>query len=101
MDMKKLALLSVALLVLTAHARGDVDKEETKKLQGTWVLESGEKDGQKLPDDVVKKGKITWKGQDVMVETPHQSKEPIKGTIITLDANKKPKEMSWKRSSGP
>ena len=45
----------------------------------------------------VGKGKITWKGKEVVTETPHQSKEPIKATV-TIPA---PKSMDFTRANGP
>jgi hypothetical protein len=38
------------------------------------VLVSGEKDGEKVADENVRKSKITWKGAGVALLTPHQSK---------------------------
>lgn len=96
-----LTLLLAAGLLLGADAKDDAAKKELKKLEGTWILESGEKDGTKLTDDVVKKSKIIWKGGDVTIESPHQSKEPMKSSIVAIDPAKKPGEMEWKRSVGP
>src|SRR5262245_29934184 len=99
--MHKYALLvGVAVLLVAADAKDDEVKKELKKFEGNWVLVSGEQDGEKIADEHVKKSKITWKDKDVVAETPHQSKDPIKGSI-TIDPNKKPKEMDWVRSAGP
>ena len=63
-----------------AQAKADDAAADLKKLEGTWVLVSGKKDGQALPGETVSKSRIVWKGKDVVVETPHQSKDPIKAT---------------------
>jgi uncharacterized protein (TIGR03067 family) len=100
--MGRYALMAgVVLFLCGADAKEDVAKDELKKFQGMWVMESGEKDGKKLAAEHVKKSKITWKDKECTVETPHQSKETIKGVITKLDPGKKPNEMSWKRSAGP
>jgi len=98
--MRHLLLLATVGLLVAADAKDDMTKKELDKFQGTWVLVSGEKDGQKIADDDVKKSKLTWKGKECAVETPHQSKETIKATA-KLDPSKSPKEMDWERSAGP
>jgi uncharacterized protein (TIGR03067 family) len=95
----RVTLLLLVGLVWAGDAKDDEAKKELKKFEGTWVLESGEKEGKKLPPEEVKKGKIVWKGAEVIVESPHQSKEPIKATTIHIDPVKK--EMDWKRANGP
>ncbi|MBY0526435.1 MAG: TIGR03067 domain-containing protein [Gemmataceae bacterium] len=92
--------LFVAGMTIAADAKDD-EAKELKRFAGTWTLVSGEKDGQKLADEHVKKSKITWKGKEVIVESPHQSKEPIKATMTRVDASKKPAEMDWERATGP
>lgn len=98
MHVRLFALLAV-LFLLAADAKDDADKE-MKKFEGNWVMTAGERDGQKLADEHVKASKIGWKGKEVTVVTPHQSKEPIKGAC-TIDPTKSPKEMDWVRSAGP
>jgi uncharacterized protein (TIGR03067 family) len=97
---KRALLIVVAGLLVAADAKDDAVKNETKKFQGTWVLVSGERDGEKVRDEDVKKSKITWTGNECVVETPHQSDKAIKGTA-RLDPSKKPREMDWERSAGP
>ncbi len=101
--MHRYAVAAVALLaagLLLAADKDEDAKKDLKKLEGTWVMVSGEKDGEKVADENVKASKITWKGAEATIETPHQSKEPFKATT-TLDPTKKPKEMDWVRSTGP
>jgi uncharacterized protein (TIGR03067 family) len=88
------------LLLCGADAKDDAVSKELKQFVGDWVMVSGEREGQKLPDEQVKASKITWKDKDVVVVTPHQSKDPIKGTT-TVDPTKSPKQMDWVRSAGP
>ena len=80
----RVLLIPVAFLLLGADAKEEQTLKELKKLEGTWVLVSGERDGTKLSDEHVKTSKITWKGKDCVVESPHQSKEPIKALINGL-----------------
>jgi uncharacterized protein (TIGR03067 family) len=99
--MHKHALLVLVVgLLVAAEAKDDQAKKEFKKFAGTWVMVTGEKDGEKIPAEHVKKSKLTWKDKECLVVTPHQSKETIKGTT-TLDPSKQPKEMDWVRSAGP
>lgn len=98
----RITLIAIAAgLLLGADVKDDEAKKDLKKFEGTWMLVSGEKDGEKVADEHVKKSKITWKGSDCVLATPHQSKEPIKATIVVVNPTRKPKEMTWKRSAGP
>jgi uncharacterized protein (TIGR03067 family) len=100
MRLRGLLALAVGVL-LAADAKDEDFQKELKKLEGTWVLISGEVDGKKVSDEHVKKSKITFKGTAVAVDTPHQSSETIKSTITKLDATKTPHEMHWTREVGP
>ncbi|MEO8506008.1 MAG: TIGR03067 domain-containing protein [Betaproteobacteria bacterium] len=92
-------LLLAASGLAVAQGRSDDAAGELKKREGTWVLVSGKKDGQPIAADSVGKSRIVWKGQDVVVETPHQAKEPIK-TSATLAAGGRG-TMDWSRANGP
>jgi uncharacterized protein (TIGR03067 family) len=94
------ATLLAALAAALVAAEDDGAKKELKKFEGTWVMVSGEKEGKKVAPEHVKKSKITWKGPEVHVLTPHQSRAPIKGTC-TVDPSKRPRHMDWVRSEGP
>jgi uncharacterized protein (TIGR03067 family) len=100
--MRLRGLLALAVVVLVAaDAKDDDAKKELKKLEGKWVMVSGEMDGKKVLDEHVKKSKITYTGATVAVETPHQSSETIKATIKKVDTTKTPHEMHWARDNGP
>jgi uncharacterized protein (TIGR03067 family) len=73
---------------------------DLKKLEGTWVLVSGKRDGQALPAEHVSKSRIVWKGKDVVVETPHQAKDPIKA-VVTPGAAGAVRTLDWTRANGP
>jgi len=73
---------------------------DLKKLQGTWVLVSGKVDGQPVAAEHVSKSRIVWKGKDVVVETPHQSKDPIKA-VAKLGAAGGVRTLDWTRANGP
>jgi len=94
-------LIPAALLLVAANAVDELDGKDLKKLEGTWVMVSGERDGGKIAEEHVKKNKITWKGKDIVLESPHQTKETIKATLTRLDPTKKPAEMEWTRATGP
>ena len=95
-----LPLLFVAVAgTAFAQAKADDAAADLKKLEGTWVLVSGKKDGQALAGETVSKSRIVWKGKDVVVETPHQSKDPIKATATVSGGATK--SMDWTRANGP
>lgn len=94
-------LLGACGSLMAADSPEDEAKTELQKFQGTWVLVSGEIDGKKVAEEHVKQSKITFDGNKMMVDTPHQSKETIVATITKLDPTKTPKEMHWVRTTGP
>jgi uncharacterized protein (TIGR03067 family) len=95
-----LLFAAAAVLLVAAEAREDEAGKELQKFQGTWAMVSGEKDGEKVADEHVKKSKMTWKGKQVSLLTPHQSKEVIRAET-TVDPSKSPKQMDWVRSTEP
>ena len=94
-----LLLTSVALLA-AADAPNQDAKKELQKFQGTWVLVTGEKDGEKLKDEDVRQSKMTWEEARVTLRTPHQSKDAIRADV-TLDPSKTPRQMDWVRRTEP
>ena len=101
MHVRNLLPLLFAAVAGTAFAQAKVDDAaaDLKKFEGTWVLVSGKKDGQALAGETVSRSRIVWKGKDVVVETPHQSKDPIKATATVSGGATK--SMDWTRANGP
>lgn len=100
MQFRKIAALSLFAATAVAFAQGKDDPAEIKKFEGAWVLVSGKKDGQPLSPDIVSKSKVVWTGKDVVIDSPHQSKEPIKAKS-TWGVSGNTKTMDWVRSVGP
>jgi uncharacterized protein (TIGR03067 family) len=101
-------LTAVALLLLCsvgspfAAGGGGADAEkELKKLQGTWVMVSGEIDGKKPADDHVNRSKIIYEGDKGIVVVPTQTPETIIFEIAKIDHTTNPKQMHVIRRSGP
>ena len=102
--MKKAVLTAVGVFVLAALPLGAADKDkdakddkfDAAKLVGTWKYVSGEKNGDKLTDDQLKKNSVvitkdmfTLKGDDTFVMK------------YTLDEKKTPVGVSFKITEGP
>lgn len=105
---RNVASIAVAFLLLwatgssfAAEVGGADTQNELQKLQGTWVMVTGEQDGKKVLDEHVSKSKITYDGNKISLVTPHQSEEIIVAEIVKLDPTKKPKEMHFIRKNGP
>ncbi len=104
----KTTLIAAALLLLwstgspfAAGVGGDDAEKDLQKLQGTWVMVSGERDGKKVADEDVSKSKITYEGNTIRLFTPHQSGETIVAEIVKVDPTKSPKQMHFIRKNGP
>ena len=91
-----LLILFVGLLIAADVAGGDADKE-LKKLEGTWVMVSGEEKGEKLPEKTVKNATLTIVGDKHTVKV---GDDIIIGTH-KVDGAKKPKEIDAMDTEGP
>jgi uncharacterized protein (TIGR03067 family) len=97
--MKWLPLI-LAFVASLASAQGTDSATELKKFEGTWTLAAGHKDGKPIAPADVGGSKITYKGKDVVIATPHQAKEPYKVEVVVGMANGK-RTMEFHRKSGP
>lgn len=94
MRLARLVALLFAFAASTVFAQG---ADDLKKFEGTWVLVSAKRDGQPIPADQVAKGRITWKGKEVVAHTPHQHKDPMQAVVAITG----PKAMDFTRENGP
>lgn len=88
-----------ALLVLVAGflVAADDPKDELKKLEGTWKMVSGEKDGKTLAEQTIKMAKLVIKGDHHDVKIGDDN---LKGTH-KVDPSKKPKNIDASDTEGP
>jgi uncharacterized protein (TIGR03067 family) len=89
----RLIVIAAVALCLGADAPKDEAKKDQEKLQGDWVLASGERDGEKLPEDLVKSLKRSVTGDKATVSRDGEAL--AKGTF-TLDPSKKPRAIDVK-----
>jgi uncharacterized protein (TIGR03067 family) len=81
-----LLVLAVGFLIAADAAKDDAKKDQDK-LQGTWKLASGEQEGEPIPEDTLKAGKLVVMGEKFTIKLGDFEGE---GTQ-KLDATKKPK----------
>src|SRR5262249_45781648 len=93
-------LVAGAALALAADEKKDDAKDELKKFEGTWVLVSSEQNGEKAPEEALKKArpKATAKGDKVTLFA--EDKEVMQLTF-TVDPTKKPKTIDSTATTGP
>lgn len=92
-----LIVLAVGLLIGADTKEEKAAKQELKKLEGAWVMVSGEDKGEKLPEEVVKKAKLTIVGDKHTVKV---GEDTIIGTH-KLNPSSKPKEIDATDTEGP
>jgi uncharacterized protein (TIGR03067 family) len=85
----------VAVGLLLAAAPGDAAKEELDKLQGEWVLASGERDGKETPAEEAEKLTRIVKGDQYTLL--RDGKVVARGTL-QVDPTKKPRTIDVKRT---
>jgi uncharacterized protein (TIGR03067 family) len=93
------AVLGLSLAV-AARAADDETKKDQDKLQGTWATVSGELNGDKLPEELIKDLKFVVKEDKFEVEGPAEVlKQYAKGTF-KMDATTKPRTLDIKVGEG-
>jgi uncharacterized protein (TIGR03067 family) len=92
--MKRYALLALVTAFLVA---ADDPKDDLKKLEGTWTLTSGEKDGKNEAEKTIKTAKLVIKGDQHDVKI---GDDTFKGTH-KIDPSKKPKAIDATDTDGP
>ncbi len=87
---------SIPLALCTAIA---VEEErDLDRFQGSWSLDSAQRDGKKLPQEEVQKIKLTIQGNEFVLKK--ESVVVSRGTF-TLDPTKKPKQIDETVTGGP
>ncbi len=86
----RLAVVGTAFVLATLGLASAADdkKDDAKNLQGTWVYESMEWDGKKIPIDQLRKTTITFEGDKFTVKVG--DRVTMSGTY-KFDASKSPK----------
>jgi uncharacterized protein (TIGR03067 family) len=90
------ALLAICLLV--ASGDSEAIKKEMEQLEGEWTMVSGERDGQSLPEDLLKEAKRVAKAGETTVTIGGQL---FLKARFTIDPAKKPKTIDYTLTDGP
>jgi uncharacterized protein (TIGR03067 family) len=98
MKSQAILVLAFGFFIGGGDRSDDAAKKELATLQGTWVLISAEQDGKKLPEDAVKKTKITFKN-DTYVFPDASGIATSQEGIIKVDPSKTPKWMESKATN--
>jgi uncharacterized protein (TIGR03067 family) len=85
--MKRYALGIVAVALLVGGTAAQDAKEDMKKLEGTWVVVSAERDGKNY--DRIKDDQVVFAGDKITIKSKERDQ---KGTY-KLDPSKKPKAL--------
>jgi uncharacterized protein (TIGR03067 family) len=91
------ALVIVAVCLLPGADAPEAVKKEMAQLEGNWSMVSGERDGQTLPDDIVKQAKRASKDGETTVSIGDQVFLKAK---FTIDPTKKPKTIDYTVTEG-
>jgi uncharacterized protein (TIGR03067 family) len=90
--MRLFVILAVGLLLGADDKQTDAKKEQ-EKLQGEWTMQSGERDGEQFPEELVKALKRTVTGDKYVITRDGETL--AKGTFM-LDPWQKPKTIDGK-----
>ena len=87
-----LPMIAAAGLLLAA----DAAKDDRDKLQGTWAVVLGERDGEKLGEEAASRLKLAFEGDRYIL---HRGDETRTG-VIKLDPSKQPKAIDVEPPDG-
>jgi len=96
--MQPFRLAALASIWFIAHTGDDTAKKDLEKFQGNWTLISAERDGKKTPEDEAKKIKLTIQGNTFVLR---KDGVVVSEGTMTVDASKKPKEVTETITAGP
>jgi len=97
MHRRAIAILTVTFLI-GANAGDDTARKDLEKFQGTWTLVSAERDGKKTPQEEATKLKLSINGNKF---TLRKDSEVVSEGSMTLNPNKKPKQLDETITTGP
>jgi uncharacterized protein (TIGR03067 family) len=90
---------AVAVVVLVGSVAGQEDaKKDMAKLEGEWLMVSGEASGQRLPEEAVKSGKRVAKDGETTITIMGRVYFKAK---VTIDTAKKPRAIDYVMTEGP
>jgi uncharacterized protein (TIGR03067 family) len=92
----QIAIAVTAVALLFTQARADDAKKEQEKLQGTWSIVAGEKDG--TPDEEIKKDKLVVAAEKMTIKKGAGGDE--EAVTFTLDPTQKPKQLDIDSKGG-
>jgi uncharacterized protein (TIGR03067 family) len=94
--------IAIAVIAVCFCLGDDTDSAAVKKdmaqLEGEWSMVSGERDGQELPDEILKGAKRVSKAGETTVTIDGQ---PFMQAKYTVDPGKKPKTIDYTLTGGP
>src|SRR5436309_8683636 len=93
--------MGVVALAVGALSAADAEdaKKDLAKLEGTWLLVSGERDGNKFTEEEGKKTKLTIKGDTFRI--PESDVGTSQDGTFKINPSKKPKQMDSTAGSDP
>jgi uncharacterized protein (TIGR03067 family) len=92
-----LGFLAVTLLLGADQSKKDETAEDVKRIQGTWILLSIEKNGELVPAETLKGRMLTVKGDDAVLM---QGEEVYSRSKQKLDATASPKQIDITQIEG-
>jgi uncharacterized protein (TIGR03067 family) len=89
--------VAVSLLPAAGAARPDAPKKDQGRLQGGWVFVSAERNGNKMPAEMLKQLLITFAADKIVLKENGKVTEEAR---FTLDPAKKPPAMDVTHTAG-
>jgi uncharacterized protein (TIGR03067 family) len=89
--------LFAATVLLGAEPAADAVKKEMASLEGEWSMVSGERDGQAIPEELLKNAKRSTKDGETTIAFGDTVYMKAK---FTIDPSKKPKEIDYTVTEG-
>ena len=91
-------MASMVGVLIAAYTGDDAAANDLAKFQGSWQLNSAERDGKKTPQEDAKKITLSIQGRKFILR---KDGEIISEGTMTLDASKKPRAIDETITAGP
>jgi uncharacterized protein (TIGR03067 family) len=96
--MRRIAVTVLALALVAAdEPRSDAAKKDTEALQGAWTMASVVVDGEPVPEDYARSGRLVVEGDRYTLTAGQQTGI----STFTVDPSKSPKQIDQKFIEGP
>jgi uncharacterized protein (TIGR03067 family) len=101
MLLKTFGVAFIGLAIAAGGAREEAAKKDLQLLQGDWAMQASERDGKKMPEEILKTFTRTVKNNTYTANWEDEEGAHSLSGVMTLDPTQTPKHVDVVFSDGP